>query len=191
MIIAKPTQHHYLLLVRLPAPALIQQRCCSFRQGKPLRQLLITALRRLPEEKEMVEQFSQLFGDPGNRMKSPYAIEREKDRMSHQIALKRASDVVWPCCCYLETLELVSQCEQECDLNAQTIWLAIKSMKWYQKKLKRHSSIIKLLPNVTMIEKRKNFYFIWLFLHAGLNFLCLPVSRVFFTFCDATGLVTR
>jgi hypothetical protein len=67
-------------------------------------------------------------------------------------------------------------------LNAQTIWLAIKSMKWYQKKLKRHSSIIKLLPNVTMIEKRKNFYFIWLFLHAGLNFLCLPVSRVFFYF---------
>jgi hypothetical protein len=121
MIIAKPTQHHYLLLVRLPAPALIQQRCCSFRQGKPLRQLLITALRRLPEEKEMVEQFSQLFGDPGNRMKSPYAIERERDRMSHQIALKRASDVVWPCCCYLETLELVSQCQQECDLNAQTI----------------------------------------------------------------------
>lgn len=33
LIIAKPTQHHYLLLVRLPAPALIQQRC-TLRQGK-------------------------------------------------------------------------------------------------------------------------------------------------------------
>lgn len=121
MIIAKPTQHHYLLLVRLPAPALIQQRCCSFRQGKPLRQLLITALRRLPEEKEMVEQFQPTVWRPGKSNEISIR-NRERDRMSHQIALKRASDVVWPCCCcYLETLELVSQCEQECDLNAQTI----------------------------------------------------------------------
>jgi hypothetical protein len=101
MIIAKPTQHHYLLLVRLPAPALIQQRCCSFRQGKPLRQLLITALRRLPEEKETVEQFSQLFGDPGNRMKSPYAIERERECLiklpskGHQMLSGPAAAATW------------------------------------------------------------------------------------------------
>lgn len=38
LIIAKPTQHHYLLLVRLPAPALIQQRC-TLRQGKKTRQI--------------------------------------------------------------------------------------------------------------------------------------------------------
>ena len=63
MITAKPTQHHYLLLVRLPAPALIQQRC-SFRQGKNKNKKTkkkITKSRRIEPRKgrKTVEQFVQ------------------------------------------------------------------------------------------------------------------------------------
>lgn len=129
MIIAKPTQHHYLLLVRLPAPALIQQRC-SFRQAD---QAVIVELRNQihllkNQHHDQLEQLNRELNDKLQKEMTITLAEKENQFQQQLEAKETAWRAEWNDRLVKERAELERQLNEERAARCQAAETAVSSM---------------------------------------------------------------
>ncbi|KAI9561111.1 hypothetical protein GHT06_012067 [Daphnia sinensis] len=136
LIIAKPTQHHYLLLVRLPAPALIQQRC-TLRQDQTVELHNQIHLLKI-QHHEQLEQLKRELNDKLQK-ELTLALAEKEIQFQQQLETKEAAwTAEWTARLVDERAELERQLAEERAARAEAAEAAASSLaeerkSWQQK----------------------------------------------------------
>uniref|UniRef100_A0A0P6E3S4 Uncharacterized protein n=1 Tax=Daphnia magna TaxID=35525 RepID=A0A0P6E3S4_9CRUS len=136
LIIAKPTQHHYLLLVRLPAPALIQQRC-TLRQDQTVELHNQIHLLKI-QHHEQLEQLKRELNDKLQKELTITLAEKENQFQQQLEAKEAAWTAEWTARLVDERTELERQLAEERAARAEAAEAAASSLaeerkSWQQK----------------------------------------------------------